>query len=84
MVQKSPYAASKVSGEVFVQAFANLYGYRPVILRLFNVYGPKQLRAYADVIIEFIGEFPKVNHQSFLAVVSKRGTSCMSAMLSMQ
>jgi len=55
LMPKSPYAASKVSGEAFVQAFANQYGFRPVILRLFNVYGPKQSRAYAGVIIEFIG-----------------------------
>jgi UDP-glucose 4-epimerase len=54
LMPKSPYAASKVSCEAFVQAFANQYGFRPVILRLFNVYGPKQSRAYAGVIIEFI------------------------------
>jgi UDP-glucose 4-epimerase len=54
LMSKSPYAASKISGEAFVQAFANQYGFRPVILRLFNVYGPKQSRAYAGVIIEFI------------------------------
>ena len=54
LMPKSPYAASKVSGEAFVQAFANQYGFRPMILRLFNVYGPKQSRAYAGVIIEFI------------------------------
>jgi len=54
LMPKSPYAASKVSGEAFVQAFANQYGFRPVILRLFNVYGPKQSRAYAGVITEFI------------------------------
>jgi len=54
LMPKSPYAASKVSGEAFVQAFANQYGFKPVILRLFNVYGPKQSRAYAGVIIEFI------------------------------
>jgi UDP-glucose 4-epimerase len=54
LMPKSPYAASKVSGEAFVQAFANQYGFRPVILRLFNVHGPKQSRAYAGVIIEFI------------------------------
>jgi len=53
LMPKSPYAASKVSGEAFVQAFANQYGFKPVILRLFNVYGPKQSRAYAGVIIEF-------------------------------
>jgi nucleoside-diphosphate-sugar epimerase len=54
LMPKSPYAASKVSGEAFVQAFANQYGFRPVILRLFNVYGSKQSRTYAGVIIEFI------------------------------
>jgi len=54
LMPKSPYAASKVSGEAFVQAFANQCGFRPMILRLFNVYGPKQSRAYAGVIIEFI------------------------------
>jgi UDP-glucose 4-epimerase len=54
LMPKSPYAASKISGEAFVQAFANQYGFRPVILRLFNVYGLKQSRAYAGVIIEFI------------------------------
>jgi len=53
LMPKSPYAASKISGEAFVQAFANQYGFRPVILRLFNVYGPKQSRSYAGVIIEF-------------------------------
>jgi len=54
LMPKSPYAASKVSGEALVQAFANQCGFRPMILRLFNVYGPKQSRAYAGVIIEFI------------------------------
>jgi len=54
LMPKSPYAASKVSGEAFAQAFANQYGFRPVILRLFNVYGLKQSMFYAGVIIEFI------------------------------
>jgi len=51
---KSPYAATKIAGEAFVQAYGNLYGYRPVILRLFNVYGPRQSKAYAGVITEFV------------------------------
>jgi UDP-glucose 4-epimerase len=51
---KSPYAATKVTGEAFIQAYSNLYGYRYAILRLFNVYGPKQSKAYAGVVIEFI------------------------------
>ncbi|RSN73689.1 SDR family NAD(P)-dependent oxidoreductase, partial [Candidatus Methanodesulfokora washburnensis] len=51
---KSPYAASKAGGEAYIISYANLYGYRPVILRFFNVYGPKQSRAYSGVITEFI------------------------------
>lgn len=54
LAPRSPYAATKVAGEAFVKAFAELYGYRPVILRLFNVYGPKQSKAYAGVIMEFL------------------------------
>jgi len=51
---RSVYAATKVAGEAIVQAFSSLYGYRPVILRIFNAYGPKQSRAYSGVVIEFI------------------------------
>ena len=49
----SPYAASKISGEAYITGYANIYGYRPVILRYFNIYGPKQTKAYAGVISEF-------------------------------
>jgi len=54
LMPKSPNVDNKVSGEAFVQAFANQYDFRPVILGLFNVYGPKQSGPYAGVIIEFI------------------------------
>ena len=62
---KSPYGASKAAGESFVKAFSELNGYRPIILRLFNVYGPGQSKAYAGVITEFIsrvsmGERPAI------------------------
>ncbi len=56
---KSPYAASKIAGEAFVSTFANMHGYRHVILRFFNVYGPKQSKAYAGVVIEFIKRVSK-------------------------
>lgn len=52
LMPKSPYAASKVAGESFVLSFAN-NGYRPVVIRLFNVYGPRQSKAYAGVITRF-------------------------------
>ncbi|MEM2409615.1 MAG: SDR family NAD(P)-dependent oxidoreductase [Thermofilaceae archaeon] len=50
----SPYGASKVAGEALVSAYAHIHSFRPVVLRLFNVYGPKQSKAYAGVVVEFI------------------------------
>lgn len=50
----SPYGATKAAGEALVHAHARVYGFRPVILRIFNVYGPKQSKAYAGVVLEFV------------------------------
>lgn len=49
----NPYGASKVAGEAYVKTYSNIHGYRPVILRIFNVYGPGQTKSYAGVIEEF-------------------------------
>ena len=38
----SPYGASKLSGEAYVATWARLYGLANVVLRLGNVYGPRQ------------------------------------------
>lgn len=38
----SPYAASKVSGELLGHVYSHLYGIRFIALRLFTVYGPRQ------------------------------------------
>lgn len=38
----SPYGCSKLSSEIYVRAFASLYGFRCAILRYANVYGPRQ------------------------------------------
>lgn len=38
----SPYAASKISGEMLAHVYAHLYHIRLVILRFFTVYGPRQ------------------------------------------
>lgn len=48
----SPYAASKISDEMFAHSFANSYGITLVGFRYFNVYGPKQMIGgeYAAVI----------------------------------
>ncbi|MFW9910018.1 MAG: NAD-dependent epimerase/dehydratase family protein [Candidatus Thorarchaeota archaeon] len=47
----SPYAASKIAGEYYVQAYGNSFGLEYVILRFFNVYGPRQDESeYSGVI----------------------------------
>ncbi|MGO9506918.1 MAG: GDP-mannose 4,6-dehydratase [Mycobacterium sp.] len=38
----SPYAASKVAGELYMRAYAGMYGLAPICLALANVYGPRQ------------------------------------------
>jgi UDP-glucose 4-epimerase len=51
----SPYAAAKLSGELYAQAFSNTYGLETVRLRFFNIFGPRQ-RAdspYSGVIALF-------------------------------
>jgi UDP-glucose 4-epimerase len=51
----SPYAAAKLAGEYYMQAFAATYGLETVRLRFFNIFGPRQ-RAdspYSGVIAIF-------------------------------
>ncbi len=63
----SPYAAAKLAGEYYMQAFAATYGVETVRLRFFNIFGPRQ-RAdspYSGVIALFTaamarGDQPKV------------------------
>lgn len=53
----SPYAAAKLGGELYCQAFAATYGLETVRLRFFNIFGPRQ-RAdspYSGVIAIFVG-----------------------------
>lgn len=38
----SPYAAAKLAGELYMQAFAHSYGLETVRIRYFNVFGPRQ------------------------------------------
>jgi UDP-glucose 4-epimerase len=54
----SPYAAAKLAGEFYCQAFTATYGLETVSLRYFNVFGPRQdpQGAYAAVIPKFIVE----------------------------
>jgi len=52
----SPYAVTKLAGEKYCQVFTKLYGLETVILRYFNVFGPRQdpNSQYAGVIPKFI------------------------------
>jgi UDP-glucuronate 4-epimerase len=38
----SPYASTKVSGELLGHVYSHLYGFRFLVLRIFTVYGPRQ------------------------------------------
>ena len=42
LLPKSPYAGSKLAGEVYAAAFSRAYGIESVGLRYFNVFGPRQ------------------------------------------
>jgi nucleoside-diphosphate-sugar epimerase len=64
---KSPYAASKLAGEHYCQAFSEAFGLETVSLRYFNVFGPRQdpTSQYAAVIPNFVtallrGERPTI------------------------
>lgn len=53
---RSPYAASKIAAEAYVRAFHRMGAIETVMLRYFNVYGPRQSAdgPYAAVIPRFI------------------------------
>jgi UDP-glucose 4-epimerase len=52
---RSPYAAAKLAGELYMQAFAHTYGIETVRLRFFNIFGPRQRSdsPYSGVIALF-------------------------------
>jgi UDP-glucose 4-epimerase len=63
----SPYAAAKLAGEYFCQAFTATYRFETVSLRYFNVFGPRQdpKGEYSAVIPKFVtlmlaGERPTI------------------------
>lgn len=56
----SPYAASKLEGEECCRTYQEQHGLSTVVLRLFNVYGPRQkLDAYSGVIARFFSRAKK-------------------------
>lgn len=50
----SPYGASKLAMEHYLQAFSNCYDLNCISLRFFNIYGIGQSSAYAGVITKFM------------------------------
>jgi UDP-glucose 4-epimerase len=52
----SPYAVTKLAGEMYCRVFSELYGLSTICLRYFNVFGPRQdpTTQYAGVIAKFI------------------------------
>ena len=68
LTPRSPYAVSKMAGEHYARVFWELFGLETVVIRPFNVYGPRQRpdSQYAAVIPLFIaalrgGEAPVVH-----------------------
>lgn len=68
LAPRSPYAVSKLSGEMYCTMFHRLTGLETVVLRYFNVFGPRQSldNEYAVVIPRFItsllqGEAPPIH-----------------------
>ena len=64
---KSPYAAAKLAGELYMEAFAHTYGIETVRMRFFNIFGPRQRSdsPYSGVIALFTramvdGEAPTI------------------------
>lgn len=56
LMPQSPYASAKASGEFYCSNACGLYGLETVVLRYFNVFGPRQSAnsGYAAVIPRFI------------------------------
>lgn len=52
----SPYAAQKCLAEIYASVYAHLHGLSPIVLRYFNVFGPRQdpQSPYSGVLSRFI------------------------------
>jgi UDP-glucose 4-epimerase len=52
----SPYSVSKLAAEGYCRAFSNVYGLESVVLRYFNIFGPRQnpWSQYSAVVPRFI------------------------------
>jgi UDP-glucose 4-epimerase len=55
----SPYGASKLAAERYIQVYCNLYGICAASLRMFSVYGPRQRKLVVYDLIRKILENPQ-------------------------
>ncbi len=51
----SPHAVAKLAGEMYLRAYAEMYGLAPICLALANVYGPRQNPHGAAGVIAVLG-----------------------------
>ncbi|XVH33589.1 NAD-dependent epimerase/dehydratase family protein (plasmid) [Haloferacaceae archaeon DSL9] len=51
---QAPYGVDKLAIDHYARVFAEQYGLRTVVLRYFNVYGPRQASGYSGVIDAFL------------------------------
>ena len=83
-----PYAAAKLAGEYYMQAFAATYGIETVRLRFFNIFGPRQ-RAdspYSGVIAIFtaamqLGQAPTVHGDGLQSRDFTYVANCVQALM---
>jgi nucleoside-diphosphate-sugar epimerase len=61
---QSPYATGKAASELYCRNFWELYGLETVVLRYFNVFGPRQspVSGYAAVIPQFVNAALRDQH----------------------
>ena len=54
----SPYAVQKLTGELYLQSYWQVYGLETVCLRYFNIFGPRQVpdSPYSGVMAKFISQ----------------------------
>ena len=53
------YGSSKLTGEQYCRIYSELFGITTIILRPFNIYGPRQNDTYAGVITKFLNRLKK-------------------------
>ena len=77
----SPYASTKISGELLGHVYSHLYGIRFIALRFFTVYGPRQrpdlaIRKFAQLMlagrpIPFFGDGSTGRDYTFVADIAQ-------------